>query len=295
MNKGEENLDWGFLSGVFASPWNIFRSLLDIAIVAYIFYRLLGLIKGTRAEQLLKGLIILLIFSVIVSYLQLDMVNWILEKLWIIFAITLPIVFQPELRRILEQLGRGKFFLSSDSGEKMDGYDVVVKEICEAVKVLARNRIGALIIIGRETGIEEFMDSGTILDSQVSSGILINIFVPNTPLHDGAVIIKEGRIQKAACFLPLSNNPGIDGKLGTRHRAGLGISEVSDALAIIVSEETGGVSIARDGKLTPYLDDQSLKALLDEELVVHESPKDSFWRRWAADGRKGSEDKKDMA
>ncbi|PKM78409.1 MAG: TIGR00159 family protein [Firmicutes bacterium HGW-Firmicutes-15] len=288
-------MDLGLLSGVFASPWNIFRSLLDIAIVAYIFYRLLGLIKGTRAEQLLKGLIILLAFSVVVSYLQLDMVNWLLEKLWIIFAITLPIVFQPELRRILEQLGRGKFFVSSSSGEKMGIYDVVVKEISEAVRVLARNRVGALIVIGRETGIEEFMDSGTTLDSLVSSGILINIFVPNTPLHDGAVIIKEGRIQKAACFLPLSNNPGIDGQLGTRHRAGLGITEVSDALSIIVSEETGAVSVAREGSLVRFLDAQSLKDLLEEELVVRESRRDSFWRRWAADGRKEPEKKKDMA
>ncbi|MDD3365002.1 MAG: diadenylate cyclase CdaA [Syntrophomonas sp.] len=288
-------MDWGFLSGVFASPWNIFRSLLDIAIVAYIFYRLLGLIKGTRAEQLLKGLIILLAFSAVFSYLQLDMLNWILEKLWIVFAVTLPIVFQPELRRILEQLGRGKFFVSSSYGEKLDIYDVVIKEISEAVSVLARNRVGALIVIGRETGIEEFMDSGTNLDSLVSSGILINIFVPNTPLHDGAVIIKEGRIQKAACFLPLSNNPSIDGQLGTRHRAGLGITEVSDALSIIVSEETGAVSVARDGKLVRYLDAQSLTDLLEEELVVRESRRDSFWRRWAADGRKESEKKKDMA
>jgi diadenylate cyclase len=286
VNKGDNHLDWGFLSGVFASPWNIFRSLIDIAIVAYVFYRLLGLIKGTRAEQLLKGLIILLAFSVVVTYLQLDMVNWILEKLWIVFAITLPIVFQPELRRILEQLGRGKFFVSSSAGEKVDIYEGVVKEIAEAVRVLARNRVGALIVIGRETGIEEFLDSGTNLDSLVSSGILINIFVPNTPLHDGAVIIKAGRIQKAACFLPLSNNPNIDGQLGTRHRAGMGISEVSDALAIIVSEETGSVSVAREGKLVRYLDAQSLKDLLEEELVVRASRKDSFWRRWAADDRK---------
>ncbi len=288
-------MDWGFLSGVFASPWNIFRSLLDIAIVAYIFYRLLGLIKGTRAEQLLKGLIILLAFSVIVSYLQLDMVNWILEKLWIVFAVTLPIVFQPELRRILEQLGRGKFFVSSSSAEEVNIYAAVVPEITEAVKVMARHRVGALIVIGRETGIEEFLDSGTNMDSLVSSGILINIFVPNTPLHDGAVIIKDGRIQKAACFLPLSNNPSIDAQLGTRHRAGLGITEVSDALSIIVSEETGVVSVARDGRLVRDLDAPSLKVLLEEELVVREIRKDSFWRRWMADGRNESEKKKDLA
>jgi len=277
-------LDLGILSGVFASPWNIFRSLLDIAIVAYIFYRILGLIKGTRAEQLLKGLFILLIFSVVVSYLQLDMVTWILEKLWIIFAITLPIVFQPELRRILEQLGRGKFFVSTSSIDKMDAYHVVINEIANAVKVLALNRTGALIVIARETGIEEYLDSGTRMDSLVSAGLLINIFVPNTPLHDGAVVIKEGRIQNAACFLPLSSNPAIDGQLGTRHRAGLGISEVSDALSVIVSEETGGISVAREGRLTRYLDEHSLKDILEQELIV-EMSRDSFWRRWAADDR----------
>lgn len=282
-------MDLGILSGVFASPWNIFRSLLDITIVAYSFYRLLGLIKGTRAEQLLKGLIFLLVFSVIVSYMKLDMVNWLLEKLWIIFAITLPIVFQPELRRILEQLGRGKFFISSRQDDNMEVYYPVIKDIGDAVKVLVHNRIGALIVIGRETDIEEFLDSGTKLDSMVSAGLLINIFIPNTPLHDGAVIIKDGRIQKAACFLPLSNNPSLDGKIGTRHRAGLGISEVSDALAIIVSEETGGISVAREGHLIHTLDVQGLKDMLGEELLVRENHRDKFWRRWSTDGRKEPE------
>ncbi len=288
-------MDMDMLSGVFASPWNIFRSLLDIAIVAYIFYRLLGLIKGTRAEQLLKGLFILLIFSVVVSFLKLEMVNWILEKLWIIFAITLPIVFQPELRRILEQVGRGKFFASASAGDEIEVYDIIINEIVGAIAVLARNSTGALIVIVRDTGIEEYLDSGTKLDSHVSAGLLVNIFVPNTPLHDGAVVIKEGRIKKAACFLPLSNNPAIDGQLGTRHRAGLGISEISDAIAIIVSEETGTVSVARDGRLVRFLDSQGLKELLEKELIVRESRRDNFWRRWSADVRNESEKKKDLA
>lgn len=288
-------MDLSFLSGVFASPWNIFRSLLDIAIVAYIFYRLLGLIKGTRAEQLLKGVFVLLIFSAVISYLQLDMLNWLLEKLWIIFAITLPIVFQPELRRILEQLGRGKFFMSSRVMDKMDSNHIVVEEIAAAVGLLSKDRIGALIVVARATGIEEYLDSGTRMDSLVSSGLLINIFVPNTPLHDGAVIIKDGRIQSAACFLPLSSNPAIDNKLGTRHRAGLGISEVSDAVAVIVSEETGTVSVAREGRLVRYLDDKALRDILEAELIVRESRRDSFWRRWSADGRQTAEKKKDLA
>ncbi|MDD4171685.1 MAG: diadenylate cyclase CdaA [Syntrophomonas sp.] len=288
-------MDLSFLSGVFANPWNIFRSLLDIAIVAYIFYRLLGLIKGTRAEQLLKGVFVLLIFSAVISYLQLDMLNWLLEKLWIIFAITLPIVFQPELRRILEQLGRGKFFMSSRVMDKMDSNHIVVEEIAAAVGLLSKDRIGALIVVARATGIEEYLDSGTRMDSLVSSGLLINIFVPNTPLHDGAVIIKDGRIQSAACFLPLSSNPAIDNKLGTRHRAGLGISEVSDAVAVIVSEETGTVSVAREGRLVRYLDDKALRDILEAELIVRESRRDSFWRRWSADGRQTAENKKDLA
>lgn len=278
-----------FLTGVFASPWDIFRSLLDIAIVAYIFYRVLGLIRGTRAEQLLKGLVILLVFSVVVSYLQLAMVNWLLQKLWLVFAITLPIVFQPELRRILEQLGRGRFFASSVSAMEMENYDVVIREISDAANVLSRNQIGALIVIVRETGIQELLDSGVDLDSLVSSGLLINIFIPNTPLHDGAVIIKEGRIQKASCFLPLSDNLDIESDLGTRHRAGLGITEVSDALTVIVSEETGGISLARDGQLTRYLDAQSLKEMLEKELISGETRRERFWRRWSADVFRKSE------
>jgi len=292
MPKDGEVLDLHFLSGVFASPWNILRSLIDIAIVAYIFYRLLGLIKGTRAEQLLKGLFILLIFSLVVSYLQLDMLMWLLGKAWIVFAIALPIVFQPELRRFLEQLGRGKFFVSASSLDKINGNHVVINEIVTAVKVMAQERVGALIVVARETGIEEYLDSGTRMDSLVSAGLLINIFVPNTPLHDGAVIIKECRIQSAACFLPLSSNPAIDGKLGTRHRAALGISEVSDALSIVVSEETGAVSIAKEGRLVRYLDERGLRDMLRDELIAQESRRDSFWRRWSNDGRQQESAKK---
>lgn len=288
-------MDLNFLSGVFASPWNIIRSLIDIAIVAYIFYRVLGLIQGTRAEQLLKGLFVLLVFSAVFSYLQLDMVNWLLEKLWIIFAIALPIVFQPELRRFLEQLGRGKFFPGNSSLDNTDINHFVINEIVTAVKVLAQDKIGALIVIARQTGIDEYLDSGTRMDSLVSAGLLINIFVPNTPLHDGAVIIKEGRIQSAACFLPLSSNPSIDGKLGTRHRAALGISEVSDSLSIIVSEETGAISIAKDGRLVRFLDEQSLHNILEDELIVRENRRDSFWRRWTNDGRQESAKKKNRA
>lgn len=276
-----DSLDFSFLSGVFASPWDIIRSLIDIGIVAYVFYRLLGLIRGTRAEQLLKGLVLLLVFTVIASYLELDMVNWLVEKLWILFAITVPIVFQPEIRRFLEQLGRGSFFTSSRHLSLMEEYENIITEVSESARILSRNRVGALIVLTRETGIAEYLDSGVKMDALVSSGLLINIFVPNTPLHDGAVIISGGRIDRAACFLPLTNNPALDKELGTRHRAALGISEVSDALVVIVSEETGTISVAREGQLQRYLDEDSLKELLAQELLISSRSTESLFRRWS--------------
>ncbi|MGS0765527.1 diadenylate cyclase CdaA [Syntrophomonas curvata] len=274
-------MDFSFLSGVFASPWDIIRSLMDIGIVAYVFYRLLGLIRGTRAEQLLKGLVLLLVFTVIASYLKLDMVNWLVEKLWILFAITLPIVFQPEIRRFLEQLGRGSFFTSRRHLSLMEEYENIITEVSEAARILSRNRVGALIVLTRETGIAEYLESGVKMDALVSSGLLVNIFVPNTPLHDGAVVISEGRVDRAACFLPLSDNPALDKELGTRHRAALGITEVSDALVVIVSEETGTISMSREGQLQRYLDGDSLKELLMQELLTGGRSTESLFRRWS--------------
>lgn len=274
-----------FLAGVIASPWDIIRSLIDIGIVAYVLYRVLGLIRGTRAEQLLKGLVLLLVFTVIASYLKLDMVNWLVEKLWILFAITIPIVFQPEIRRFLEQLGRGSFFASRRFLSKMEDYENIIAEVSAAAKVLSRNRVGALIVLTRQTGIGEYLESGVKMDSLVSSALLINLFVPNTPLHDGAMVINEGRIDRAACFLPLSDNPNIDQQLGTRHRAGLGISEVSDALVLIVSEETGIISLAQEGRLQRGLDGDSLKEILTRELLSDERSGDTLLRRWSGENR----------
>ncbi len=273
-------MDFSLLSGVIASPWDIFRTLFDIAIVAYVFYRILRLISGTRAEQLLKGLLLLLGFSVIISYLNLTMVKWLMEKLWIIFAITLPIVFQPELRRLLEQIGRGSFFPTRKMSSSLNNAESMIRSISDAAAVLSRNNVGALIIITRETGIGEYMESGTDIDSLISAALLINIFVPNSPLHDGAVVISDFRIDKAGCFLPLSDNPYLDPELGTRHRAGIGITEVSDAIAVIVSEETGAISLAKEGKLQRYLDDRSLRDNLTEELEAGIDWRTNLKRRW---------------
>ncbi len=283
-------MDLSILSGVVASPWNIIRSLIDIAIVAYIFHRILGLIKGTRAEQLLKGLIILLVFSILASYFSLDMVNWLINKLWIVFAITLPIVFQPELRRLLEQLGRGRFFISPLGSEQQE-QERVLKEIEDAVSFLSRNKIGALIILVRQTGLNEYLESGTLMDAVVSAGLLINIFTPDTPLHDGAVVISQGRIDRAACFLPLSDNLGLERELGTRHRAGIGVTEVSDALAVIVSEETGDISLAQDGKINRHLTPESLASMLMPESTSSSRWNGGWLRRWSGESEESPEGK----
>lgn len=273
-------MDLSFLAGVFASPWNILLSFIDIFIVAYIFYRTLGLIRGTRAVQLLKGLILLLVSAVISRSLHLDMVTWLVDKIFIFSAIALPIVFQPELRRILERIGEGRFFTRETiTGTYAD--IAVIKEITSAAEILALSKTGALIVITRNTGIKEFLQAGIKLDSLITASLLINIFVPNTPLHDGAVVITDGRISHAACFLPLSDNPRLAKDLGTRHRAGIGISEVSDALALIVSEETGTISLVAEGRLRRNLNNATLTKALTEELIHDEKRPDSWLRRWA--------------
>lgn len=277
-------MDFSFLAGIFASPWNIIRSLLDIGIVAYVFYRILGLIRGTRAAQLLKGLVLLLLFSVIASYAKLDMVNWVMGKLWIAFAVALPIVFQPELRRILEQIGRGSFFMPASSTVRLAS-EAIINEVTQAVNILSLSKTGALVVITRSTGINEYLQTGVPIDSLVSASLLVNIFVPNTPLHDGAVVISAGRISHAACFLPLSDNPGLAKELGTRHRAGIGITEVSDALTIIVSEETGTISVAAEGRLRRNFNNNTLRETLMKELTTEEPWHDSWKRRWANEKR----------
>lgn len=273
-------MDLSFLAGVFASPWNILLSFIDIIIVAYIFYRILGLIRGTRAVQLLKGLILLLVSAVIARSLHLDMVTWLVDKIFIFSAIALPIVFQPELRRILERIGEGRFFARENiTGAYAD--TAMIKEITSAVEILSLSKTGALIVITRNTGIKEFLQAGIKLDSLITASLLINIFVPNTPLHDGAVVITDERISHAACFLPLSDNPRLAKDLGTRHRAGIGISEVSDALALIVSEETGTISLVAEGRLRRNLNTATLTKALTEELIGDEKRPDSWLRRWA--------------
>ncbi|MGZ4106330.1 MAG: diadenylate cyclase CdaA [Tumebacillaceae bacterium] len=245
-----------------------FFDALDIVIVGYVLYRMILMIRGTRAVQLLKGVVVILLATGLSHALQLNALNWLLDKILTIGLFAIPVVFQPELRRGLEQLGRGSFFARS-STVFADNEDVpkTISELTKATQVLAKNKIGALIVIERDTGLGETLETGISIGAVVSSELLINIFIPNTPLHDGAVLIRGNRVEAASCFLPLSDSPGISKELGTRHRAGIGISEHSDAVAVVVSEETGQISIAVNGSLTRNLDEQSFRESLTNLLV----------------------------
>jgi diadenylate cyclase len=242
-------------------------SVIDILIVAFLMYRLMLLIKGTRAVQLIKGLAVLLVITAFASLFNLYTINWLLGKAMTALVVALPVVFQPELRRALEKLGRGRFLnhpTLAPSGEFDQAK--VVNEITRAVTLLSKNRFGGLIVLERETGLEDHIDTGVKVDGLVTAEFLVNIFVPKTPLHDGAVIIRGDRVAAAACFLPLSESPHLPSDLGTRHRAGIGITEHSDAVAVIISEETGYISLAVEGVINRHLDEVELSKRLTDLL-----------------------------
>lgn len=240
------------------------QDYLDILIIAYVIYKGIKLIKETRAVQLIKGIIIILIVLQLSSWLQLHMINYLLQNTVQVGLIALLVVFQPELRRALEKMGRSKFgkALSFDEQATEEKINTVVTQICEAARTLSENRVGALMIVERDTKIGDIIRTGVTLNSDVSAELLINIFVPNTPLHDGAVIIRDDKIVAAACFLPLTQNEDLNIELGTRHRAAIGITENSDCAAVICSEETGKISLALEGSLTRNLTADSLSRAL---------------------------------
>ncbi|MBN1884811.1 MAG: diadenylate cyclase CdaA [Candidatus Krumholzibacteriota bacterium] len=235
--------------------YNLIIDIIDVVFVSLVFYRLLLLFKGTRATQMFVGLFLLILISFIAQWLNLNALNWILNSLKTVWVIGFVILFQPELRKALTQLGQnrilGLFLKVEESG--------TISEIVKACQQLAAKRIGAIVVIERDVGLKNYVETGTRLDARVSAEILGTIFTPPGPLHDGAVIIEKSRIVAAGCILPLSQNPRLVRSLGTRHRAGLGLSEESDAVVIIVSEETGLISLAHHGKLTRKLDINSLR------------------------------------
>ncbi len=235
---------------------------IDIAVVAFVLYKILKFIQETRAEQLVKGLVFILIVTKLSQWLGLYTIHWVLQNTITLGMIALIIVFQPEMRRALEYLGRGKFLSKSFTEINKDVAEEITSEIIKAVTYFTKHNIGALIIIERETGIGEIIETGTKLNAEISEELLINIFNVNAPLHDGAVIIRGKVIFAAGCVLPLSQNKNLSKELGTRHRAGIGITENSDGVALIVSEETGAISICIDGKLSRFLDIKSVERIL---------------------------------
>ena len=264
------------------------RDIIEILIVAFAFYKLFMLIRETRAEQLIKGILVLFIATKVSEWLELYTVYWILDKTMTVGVIAILIVFQPELRRGLEYIGRSRFFTKSFVEIEDESLNKIMDEIVDAVASLARQKIGALIVMERETGLNEVVETGTKIEGKVSSGLLINIFIPNTPLHDGAVVIKEDTVKAAGCFLPLTENASLSKELGTRHRAALGISERSDCIAIVVSEETGAISVAENGSLSRYLDVKTLKQIL-MDMYKYKDQKQIFLLKWRHKDEQGKE------
>ncbi len=253
------------------------RDVIDIVIMAYVFYRVILIIRGTRAEQLVKGLVVLLVAMVISDQSGLDTLNWTLRQTMTVGLIAIPIVFQPELRRALEQLGRGKIFKSTYWSWSTQDFEKMLDELTKAIPVLVKKRIGALIVMERSTGLKEWVDTGIPVNGMVTAELLVNIFFPRSPLHDGAVIIRGDQIIAAGCYLPFTEDPSLSKELGTRHRAGIGITEHSDAVAIIISEETGIISVAHDGVLTRYLDEKKLRRILTDLCKPERSDSFSLW------------------
>ena len=235
--------------------FNLTIDVLDIIIVAFLFYKLFQLVRGTRATQMFIGLFLLIILSFVVQWLNLNALNWILSSLKTVWVIAFVILFQPELRKALTQLGQNRIIGIFIKVEESS----TVSEIVKACHKLTQSSIGAIIVIEQDVGLRNYIETGTPLDARVTSELLVSVFTPPGPLHDGAVIIEKNRLVAAGCILPLSQNPRLAKSLGTRHRAGLGLSEETDSIVIIVSEETAAISLAVGGKLKRKLDINTLR------------------------------------
>jgi diadenylate cyclase len=241
---------------------------LDIALMSVILYRLLLILKGTKAVQMLIGLGILLLASVASRYLELYTIDWLVQSFWAQIVIAIIVLFQPEIRRALAHIGEAQF-LTFTKAEELKS----LEEIVRASISLANRKIGALIVIERDTSLKDFIEVGTPLDAKVSRELLASIFHPTSPIHDGAVIIKGNRIAAAGCFLPITLSSELSKSLGTRHRAGIGLTEETDAIAIIVSEETGFISMAMDGKLDTKLDMGTMRDKLTDTFSAQKGKK----------------------
>ena len=249
------------------------KDLVDILILSFVVYQLLKVTRETRASSVLKGFGVLIVVAQISEWLGLSGVSWVLNYIVSAGAIALVILFQPELRRALERLGTGRLLEGTPIRNVLDEPNAAhtAEEIARAVQNMAKRRVGALIALQRGNTLSNIVESGTPVDARLSHQLIENIFVPNTPMHDGAMIVHHDRIVAAGCFLPLASATALASELGTRHRAAVGMSEATDAMVIVVSEETGIISVAEGGKLTRYLDAQSLRKALDSIYTKKET------------------------
>ena len=252
--------------------------LIDIAIISYIFYKILQFAKETRAGQVLRGIVLVVAMLWLSNVLNLHVLSYILSKTVELGFLALIIVFQPEIRHFLEQVGSGQFRLSSHS-LSLPGTELVtaIEESVEAYSAMSKDKIGALMVFERNSILDTCLNSGTVLDAAVSSELLKNIFWPKAPMHDGAVVVRNGRVAGAGCMLPLSGNTKISRELGMRHRAGIGVTEHTDAVAVICSEETGSISVAVNGVLKRHLAPETLSRLLKNELLTAEEEVTKKW------------------
>lgn len=260
-----------YIVDISTNPLKLITLVLDILIVGYIGYRFIRSARNSRVWQLLKGIVLIIFVTILSGIFELRILNWFLTIFMTYGVIALIVIFQPELRRMLEQLGTNKFtkFLgiglekSLETKMKEDIYKIVI-----SAKELSNSKTGGLIVIERDIQLEDIMDSGVKIDADVSPQLIVNLFVPKTPLHDGAIIISKNKIAAAACILPLSDDKKINKGLGTRHRAALGISTETDAIAVVISEETGKVSVAKDGRLIVDVKEEALKNILMRSLIT---------------------------
>lgn len=243
-------------------------NVLDVLVVWYVVYKLIQLVRGTKAIQLFKGVGLFIVLRFLAGLIGLRTLSWLMDQVITYGVIAAIVIFQPEIRRGLEHLGRSSLFKTSKSEKHED--EVMVQSLDKAIQYMAKRKIGALITIERTTGLEEYVETGIALDADITGELLINIFIPNTPLHDGAVIIRDGKIAVSSAYLPLSESLLIPKEFGTRHRAAVGVSEVSDALTIVVSEETGDVSITMNNQLLSGLSREQYLDILNRELVPEE-------------------------
>ena len=273
-------LNWRTVLDSFFSAFNQFRTIsfidiIDILIVAYIIYRVMKLLKDTSAERLIKGIIILVGIMLLASMLHLTMISWLLQQALNVGLFAIVVVFQPELRRLLEQIGKGNFSRLIVPADAPDEVESMITATVSACADMSRTKTGALIVFERRERLGEIISTGTMVDAAPSAELIKNIFFKNSPLHDGAMVVRAGRVCAAGCVLPLSGNQSLSRDLGTRHRAAVGMSESADSVLVVVSEETGSISVAIGGMLKRHLSPDMLRKLLENELLDSEKQEKS--------------------